>query len=39
MLQEGKTFIGLGFQKGWYPFRIMEEILHAGGGLKKMYSR
>jgi len=20
MLQEGKTFTGLGFQRGWYPF-------------------
>jgi hypothetical protein len=20
MLQEGKTFIGLGMQRGWYPF-------------------
>jgi hypothetical protein len=20
MLQEGKTFIGIGYQRGWYPF-------------------
>lgn len=39
MLQEGKTFIGLGFQRGWYPFQIMEEIHLAGGGLRKFYSK
>lgn len=38
MLQEGKTFVGLGFQRGWYPFQIMEELSGAGGGLKKYYS-
>ena len=38
MLQEGKTFTGLGYQKGWYPFQIMEEIYLAGGGVKKFYS-
>lgn len=38
MLQEGKTFIGLGFQRGWYPFQIMEEIHQTGGGLRKFYS-
>lgn len=38
MLQEGKTFIGLGFQRGWYPFQVLEEIHSAGGGMKKYYT-
>lgn len=38
MLQEGKTFVGLGFSKGFYPFQILEEMHQAGGGLKKYYS-
>ena len=38
MLQEGKTFIGIGMQRGWYPMEIGQEILNAGGGLKKFYS-
>lgn len=38
MLQEGKTFTGLGFQRGWYPFHIFEEIHQAGGGLKKFWT-
>lgn len=38
MLQEGKGFIGLGFQRGWSPFAIGEEILSAGGGLRKFYT-
>lgn len=38
MLQEGKTFVGLGMQRGWYPFQILEEIHQAGGGFRKYYS-
>ncbi len=38
MLQEGKTFIGLGMQRGWYPFQILEEMNQAGGGLRRYYS-
>jgi len=38
MLQEGKTFIGLGMQRGWYPMQILEEMNAAGGGLRKYYS-
>ena len=38
MLQEGKTFIGLGMQRGWYPFQILEEIHSAGGGMRKYFS-
>jgi hypothetical protein len=39
MLQEGKTFSGIGFQKGWYPFKIMEEIHNQGGGLGKYFTK
>lgn len=38
MLQEGKTFVGLGMQRGWYPFQILEEMQQAGGGMKRYYS-
>jgi solute carrier family 25 oxoglutarate transporter 11 len=38
MLQEGKTFIGLGMQRGWYPFQILEEMNQAKGGLARYYS-
>lgn len=38
MLQEGKTFIGLGMQRGWYPFQILEEMNAAKGGLARYYS-
>jgi hypothetical protein len=38
MLQEGKTFVGLGLQRGWYPMQILEEMNAAGGGLKRYYS-
>jgi hypothetical protein len=37
MLQEGKTFCGLGMQRGYYPFQILEEIHMAGGGIAKYY--
>jgi hypothetical protein len=38
MLQEGKTFIGLGLQRGWYPFQILEEMKEAGGGFRRYFS-
>ena len=39
MLQEGKTFAGIGFQRGFEPFYVYDEIARAGGGLRKFYSR
>lgn len=37
MLQEGKTFAGIGLQRGFYPMHILEEIQHSGGGIMKFY--
>jgi len=30
--------MGIGYQRGWYPFQILEEIYLAGGGVRKFYS-
>ena len=38
MLQEGKVFTGIGFQRGFHPTRIFEEIHQAGGGYRKFYT-
>ena len=38
MLQEGKTFAGIGFQKGDNGARILEEIGAQGGSIKKYYT-
>jgi len=38
MMQEGKTYNGVGFQRGFEPFYIFDEIHRAGGGLRKFYS-
>lgn len=38
MLQEGKVFTGIGFQRGWHPFAVFEEIHNAGGGIRGMFS-
>lgn len=39
ILQEGKTFHGLGFQKGMHGINVYNETYAAGGGLKKFYSK
>lgn len=38
MLQEGKVYVGLGFQRGIHPGQIFEEIYNQGGGMRKYYS-
>lgn len=38
VLQEGKVFSGLAWQKGFYTINIYNETFAAGGGLKKFYS-
>src|SRR6056300_1785329 len=38
MLQEGKLFTGIGFQRGWHPFEVFEEIHSAGGGVRGMFT-
>mgnify|MGYP003787805657 CR=1 FL=1 len=38
MLQEGKTFSGVAFEKGFYGENVFNETLKAGGGLRKFYS-
>ena len=38
MLQEGKTFHGLGYQRGDNPYKIFSEISAQGGGMKKFYT-
>lgn len=39
ILQEGKTFHGLGFQKGMHGINVYNETFAAGGGLRKFYSK
>ena len=38
LLQEGKTFQGIGFQRGFNPGSMFEEIHQAGGGYRKFYT-
>lgn len=38
MLQEGKTYNGLGFNRGDNPGLILQEISRQGGGIKKFYT-
>ena len=38
MLQEGKVFAGIGFQRGFSPAAIFNEIHRSGGGYAKMYT-
>lgn len=38
MFQEGKTFHGIGFQRGDNPYVMLTEIAKQGGGLKKYYT-
>ena len=38
MLQEGKTFNGLAFQRGVHPTLLFNEIYAAGGGYKKFWT-
>jgi len=38
MLQEGKLYHGLGYQRGDYASKILEEIHQQGGGMKKYFS-
>lgn len=37
MLQEGKTFNGLSFQRGYNPFQLFEEIHSQGRGIRQFY--
>ena len=39
ILSEGKTYHGIGFQKGLHGINIYNETLQAGGGHKKFYSK
>jgi len=39
MLQEGKTFSGIGFQRGLHSVEVFNETFNAGGGLRKFYSK
>lgn len=38
VLQEGKPFTGIGWQRGFHPFNLFDEIYGAGGGLRKMFT-
>jgi len=38
ILQEGKCFSGLGFQKGYHWTNVVQDTMNAGGGMKKFYS-
>lgn len=38
MLQEGKVYVGLGFQRGIHPGQVFEEIYNAGGGIRQFYT-
>ena len=38
MLQEGKIYNGMGYQRGDNPMTIFNEISLQGGGMKKFYS-
>lgn len=38
MLQEGKVFGGIGFQRGFTPSHIFNEIHRSGGGMRKFYT-
>lgn len=39
MLQEGKTFTGIGFQKGLHGTRLFTELKNTGGGMRQFYSK
>jgi hypothetical protein len=38
-LQEGKTYHGIGYKKGFHMFQVLNETYMAGGGYKKFYSK
>ena len=38
MLQEGKVFNGIGFQRGWHGVQIFNEIHRSGGGYRRFYT-
>lgn len=38
MLQEGKVYTGLAFQRGFHPAAVGAEIHAAGGGFKQFYT-
>jgi hypothetical protein len=38
MLQEGRPFTGIGFERGFYPFNIFDEIHRSGGGIRAMFT-
>jgi hypothetical protein len=38
MLQEGKTFNGIGFQRGYNPYQIFSEISAQGGGFRTWFT-
>jgi hypothetical protein len=37
-LQEGRTFMGIGFQRGYHPMQVGQEIMNAGGGFRKFWT-
>jgi len=39
VLQEGKTYTGIGFKRGLHTINIFNETYAAGGGMKKFYSK
>ena len=39
MLQEGKGFTGIGFRRGLHGSNVFTDILRAGGGYRKFYSK
>ena len=38
MLQEGKVHAGIGFQRGFSPVQMFNEIHRSGGGMEKMFT-
>ena len=39
ILQEGKGFTGIGFKRGLHGINIFNDIVAAGGGYRKFYSK
>jgi hypothetical protein len=38
MLQEGKVYVGIGFQRGIHPMAIFDEIYAQGGGMRRFFT-
>jgi|TARA_B110001450_G_scaffold229062_1_gene229390 hypothetical protein len=39
LLQEGKGFTGIGFARGFHGTNVFNDIIAAGGGYRKFYSK